>query len=650
MGRGPAGLEPGGRPAAGRGRLPRVGRRRLAIVDFAREHGLRVAPQGTGHDAAPARPARRTILREDLAHARRRDRPGGARAPASRPARSGWTSPRPPRARPRRRWPARRPDVGVVGYTLGGGVSWLARKHGLAANSVVAIELVTADGRLRARRRDNEPELFWALRGGGGNFGVVTALEFGLYPDARGVRRRAVLARSSERARCSHAWREWIADRSGRGDVRRPHAAVPAAPGDPGAAARPLVRRRRGCLPRRARPTAPSCSAAARARARRWTRSRRSRRRELQQAAHGPRGAGARERRRDAPRRAARPRRSTRSSRRPVPARARRWCRSRCATSAARSPSARPSTARSVRWTAVRRFRRRHGDEPGRWALPRRRTCGSSQRRSSRGTRGQTYLNFAERPVPGERIFGSYVYRRLRQVKTQYDPADLFRANHPISPAELTRAPRPPHGGRGAFWAVARRKGSGLAMPYPPVRQECGNARPDPGSATFGTRPKGAVRSRRAPHRRPLRGHLHRPAERRVARVDAAADAEGGRVGARPRGRRRLQAAELDDAADGDRGGGGAARADRRSQARGQERGPARDPHRRAPERRQPRHGRVGGAREGRRRTELQAELAAQPHALGEALRLVRREWPTDIGPVDLMCRDERRAAGSRSR
>jgi FAD binding domain/Berberine and berberine like len=72
--------------------------------------------------------------------------------------------------------------VGVVGYTLGGGIGWLARRHGLACNSVHAIELVTADGRLSRVDRDHDPELFWALRGGGGGFGVVTAFELQLYP------------------------------------------------------------------------------------------------------------------------------------------------------------------------------------------------------------------------------------------------------------------------------------------------------------------------------------------------------------------------------------------------------------------------------------------------------------------------------------
>jgi FAD/FMN-containing dehydrogenase len=74
------------------------------------------------------------------------------------------------------------PDVGIVGYSLGGGLGWLARSHGLQCNSVTAIELVTADGDLIRCDAVHEPELFWALRGGGGNFGIVTAIEFSVYP------------------------------------------------------------------------------------------------------------------------------------------------------------------------------------------------------------------------------------------------------------------------------------------------------------------------------------------------------------------------------------------------------------------------------------------------------------------------------------
>ena len=76
------------------------------------------------------------------------------------------------------------PDVGVVGYTLGGGLGWLARKHGLASNSVVGIELVGADGEVVRADAQTHPDLFWALRGGGGNFGVVTTIELALLPVA----------------------------------------------------------------------------------------------------------------------------------------------------------------------------------------------------------------------------------------------------------------------------------------------------------------------------------------------------------------------------------------------------------------------------------------------------------------------------------
>ncbi len=74
--------------------------------------------------------------------------------------------------------------VGVVGFTLGGGMGLLGRRHGFAADSVVAVELVTAEGALTRVDGESDPELFWALRGGGGSFGAVTALEFRLHPVA----------------------------------------------------------------------------------------------------------------------------------------------------------------------------------------------------------------------------------------------------------------------------------------------------------------------------------------------------------------------------------------------------------------------------------------------------------------------------------
>jgi FAD/FMN-containing dehydrogenase len=152
-----------------------------ATVAFARATGLRVAPQGTGHGAASMGDLADTIL---LKTERMR---GVTIDPERRIARveAGTIWIEVVEAAAEHGLAAlagSSPDVGVVGYTLGGGLSWLARKHGIGANKVAAIEVVTASGDLVRTDWANEPDLFWALRGGGGNFGIVTALELELLP------------------------------------------------------------------------------------------------------------------------------------------------------------------------------------------------------------------------------------------------------------------------------------------------------------------------------------------------------------------------------------------------------------------------------------------------------------------------------------
>jgi FAD/FMN-containing dehydrogenase len=180
-----------------------------ATVLAAAALGLRVAPQSTGHNAPPLGDLADTILLKTSALR------GVDIDPETRLARAEagakWMDVTPLAAKHGLAALAgSAPDVGVAGYTLGGGLSWLGRAHGLAANSVVALEVVTADGRLRRVDATNDPELFWALRGGGGSFGVVTALEFRLFP-VREVY-AGVLFFPIERAEeVLQAWREWVA-------------------------------------------------------------------------------------------------------------------------------------------------------------------------------------------------------------------------------------------------------------------------------------------------------------------------------------------------------------------------------------------------------------------------------------------------------
>ena len=177
-----------------------------AAVGWAAERGLRVAAQGTGHNAGPLGSLADTVLlRTDRMRAIQID-------PVARIARAEagvvWLDVVQAAAQHGLATLAgSSPDVGVTGYTLGGGLSFLGRRYGLAANNVTAAEVVTADGRWVRTDREHEPDLFWALRGGGGSFGVVTALEFRLFPHAEAY--AGALWYPIERAsEVLHAWGE----------------------------------------------------------------------------------------------------------------------------------------------------------------------------------------------------------------------------------------------------------------------------------------------------------------------------------------------------------------------------------------------------------------------------------------------------------
>ncbi|MEA2471486.1 MAG: hypothetical protein QOE38_2485 [Thermoleophilaceae bacterium] len=150
-------------------------------VAYAREAGLRVSVQGTGHNPVPLGDMSDSLLIRTHRMRQVEIDPGARRARVQ--AGAIWSDVSgPASAHGLAALAGSSPDVGIVGYTLGGGIGYLGRKHGIATNSVTAIELVTADGEHARVDASHDPELFWALRGGGGNYGVVTAMEFKLYP------------------------------------------------------------------------------------------------------------------------------------------------------------------------------------------------------------------------------------------------------------------------------------------------------------------------------------------------------------------------------------------------------------------------------------------------------------------------------------
>jgi FAD/FMN-containing dehydrogenase len=188
---------------------PRSAAEVAGVVRAAAADGKRVAAQRTGHAAAPLGALTDTVLLRtggldgiEVDREARRGRVGagtlwGEFVPAASEQDLAALH-------------GSAPTVCIAGYSLGGGVSFYGRKHGLACNRVRAIELVTADGELRRVDADNDPDLFWALRGGGGSFGVVTAIEFELL-ELPQIYAGALFFPAERAGEVLHAWREWSA-------------------------------------------------------------------------------------------------------------------------------------------------------------------------------------------------------------------------------------------------------------------------------------------------------------------------------------------------------------------------------------------------------------------------------------------------------
>ena len=182
----------------------------VAAVNFARENGLEVAVRGGGHNVAGTAvtdgglmidlsamngvrvdPAARTVRVEGgatLGDVDHETQPFGLATAL------GAVS-----------------ETGVAGLTLNGGYGHLSREHGLALDNLASVDIVTADGRLRTASEDENPDLFWAVRGGGGNFGVVTAFEYELHEVGPEVYAFFAWFDADDADAVTDAFREWAA-------------------------------------------------------------------------------------------------------------------------------------------------------------------------------------------------------------------------------------------------------------------------------------------------------------------------------------------------------------------------------------------------------------------------------------------------------
>jgi FAD/FMN-containing dehydrogenase len=183
----------------------------VAAVRFAREHDLEIAIRGGGHNVAGTAVCDDGIV-IDLSSMRAvRVDPIGRKAWVQGGALWGDVD-HETQAHGLATTGGIVSHTGVAGLTLGGGVGWLMRKHGLTVDNLLAVDVVTADGKTLRASEDEHADLFWALRGGGGNFGVVTAFEFRLHSVGPTVLAGPILWDASDARDVLRFYRDFIRD------------------------------------------------------------------------------------------------------------------------------------------------------------------------------------------------------------------------------------------------------------------------------------------------------------------------------------------------------------------------------------------------------------------------------------------------------
>jgi FAD/FMN-containing dehydrogenase len=183
----------------------------VAAVRFARDHNLQIAIRGGGHNVAGTAVCDDGIVIDLSAMRGVQVDPAGRRAWVQGGALWGDVD-HETQAHGLATTGGIVSHTGVAGLTLGGGVGWLMRRHGLTVDNLIAVDVVTADGRVLRASEDEHSDLFWALRGGGGNFGVVTSFEFRLHAVGPTVLAGPILWDARDAGEVLRLYRDFVGD------------------------------------------------------------------------------------------------------------------------------------------------------------------------------------------------------------------------------------------------------------------------------------------------------------------------------------------------------------------------------------------------------------------------------------------------------